>query len=1084
MTDAIKQYVKEIEAHLKSGQATEHTYRAALETLIRHQRKNLTTINEAKRIECGAPDLTILVDQFTIGYIEAKDIGKPLDEIEKSDQLKRYRQALGNLILTDYLEFRWYVQGEFRLRASVGTLERGKLKAVINTAPFQAMLAEFLAQGPEQIGSAADIAQRMAQLTHLIRDMVVRIFERQEASPMLNDLRTALAQTLLPGLDSPERVGEFADIYAQTIAYGLFAARCNHSRPEPFRRLNAAAAIPKTNPFLRRLFTAITGPDLDDEPYVGLVKDLVQLLAHADMAAILADFGRTSHQEDPIVHFYETFLAAYDPHLRELRGVYYTPEPVVSYIVRSVDHLLKSRFDLPQGLIDTATLDYNGHPLPRMLLLDPAVGTGTFLYKVVEYIRQQFQRQGNAGMWSSYVSDHLLKRLYGFELLMVPYAVAHFKLALQLAGQDLEAPERAKWHYDFNTDERLKIYLTNTLEDVETETPTLFGLFRIITEEAKAAATVKQQLPILVVMGNPPYSGHSANSSWTTDQDGKPIRNFIGELLQSYYQVDGKPLGERNSKWLQDDYVKFIRWGQWRIEQTGRGVLAFITNHGYLDNPTFRGMRQSLMHTFDEIYLLDLHGNAKKKEVAPDGSNDENVFDIQQGVAIGLFVKHPATNKNQSTLAQVYHAHLWGHRDHKYQRLAELDITSTEWTEIKPLSPFYLFIPQDVDLLGEYRRGWKAPDIFPTNGWGIATRKDYLLIDFTKNPLVEKFEDIKNMNTEKAIEKYSIKVGRYWDFQKSKESLSEDVKKHVKPILFRPFDIRFVYYEKCMIERGDHRYNLMRNMFLNNLSLITVRRSEISGTPKHFYCTNQLSVLHSTSAKEGNFVFPLYLYPEPDQLFNTSPWPPDEAHGQRTPNLNPDFVADVADRLGLTFQPHPSDDPSDTADSFTPEDIFHYAYAIFHSPTYRERYAEFLKIDFPRLPLTSELDLFWQLVNLGEQLVKLHLMERHLPPITQFPLGGDNKVAAGYPKYTPPSSEVENGRVYINKSQYIAGVPPEIWEFQIGGYQVLHKWLKDRRKRQLSYDDLAHYQNIVVILHETRRLMAEIDDTIPGWPLP
>lgn len=794
MTDSLKQYLKSIEDSLKTGQATEHTYRAALQKLINSQAAGLTVINEAHRIVCGAPDLTILKDNFTIGYVEAKDIGKSLDEAEKSDQLKRYLSSLDNLILTDYLEFRRYVKGEHRQTAKLGTvnLAAKKINRAGDLSPVANLLAEFLAQGPERLTSSQDIARRMAKLTHMIRDIVIQAFAQNQASNLLKDLRYALAHTLLPDLDQPGRVSEFADIYAQTIAYGLFAARCNHKGPGPFKRSEAAAEIPKTNPFLRRLFTTITGPDLGDEPYAGFVQDLVQVLAYADMEAILADFGRRTGQEDPIVHFYETFLATYDPRLRELRGVYYTPEPVVSYIVRSVDHLLKTRFNLPAGLADTAAMTHNGRQMPRMLLLDPATGTGTFLYGVIEHIRNSFRQHGNAGMWSGYVREHLLKKLFGFELLMVPYAVAHFKLALQLAGQDLDEPERHHWAYDFTGDERLQIYLTNTLEEIEREVQTLFGLMRIITEEAKAAAEVKKDLPILVVMGNPPYSGHSANRSWMIDQDGKQVRTFVGQLLQDYYQVDGQPLGERNPKWLQDDYVKFIRWGQWRIEQTGAGILAFITNHGYLDNPTFRGMRQNLLNTFTEIYVLNLHGNSKKKETAPDGGKDENVFDIQQGVAIGLFIKEPG----KTGPAKVFHADLWGERTAKYEQLASLDVTSTQWAKIEPKSPFYIFKPQDKDLQGEYKKGWSVADIFPVNGWGIATRKDYLLVDFSREILIERFNDIRSLPVSDAVEKYDIKPSPHWDFAEAKKKLSEDTEKNVRPILFRPFDIRFVYYEK------------------------------------------------------------------------------------------------------------------------------------------------------------------------------------------------------------------------------------------------------------------------------------------------
>ncbi len=648
------EYLREIDRALRAGNATEHTHRPALKQLVEAIGKKLTATNEPRREKCGAPDYVITLQTkhgpLTIGYVEAKDVGKHLDEVERSEQLERYRRFLPNLILTDYLEFRWFVEGSLRGTARLARVEQsGKLKHEKGGADaVMQLLRGFLDHEPAPIGSPQELAQRLARLTHMIRDIIIEAIEGGHTSNTLRDLRKAFAQTLIPDLDRPEKVVDFADMYAQTIAYGLFAARCNHPGPGPFRRLGAAAEIPRTNPFLRRLFETITGADLDEEPYAGFVDDVAGLLAHADMAAVLEHFGKRTRRQDPVVHFYETFLAAYDPKLREARGVYYTPEPVVSYIVRSVDHILKTRFGCEQGLADTSVCKYqrgNGKKVeettPRVLILDPACGTGTFLYAVVDHIREQFMARGDAGMWSGYVKKHLLPRLFGFELLMAPYAVAHFKLGMQLAGQDLPSDAlREKWAYDFAGEERLSIYLTNTLEEAERRAQQEFHFIeRLIAEEAAGAVRIKRDLPIMVIMGNPPYSGISANKGGWIDG---LLKGKLpdGTAVPSYYEIDGKPLGERKL-WLQDDYVKFIRWGSWRIERTGVGILALITNHGYLDNPTFRGMRQSLMETFDEVYIMDLHGNTKKKERAPDGSKDDNVFDIQQGVAICLLVKLP-----------------------------------------------------------------------------------------------------------------------------------------------------------------------------------------------------------------------------------------------------------------------------------------------------------------------------------------------------------------------------------------------------------------------------------------------------------
>jgi len=621
----IDAYRRQIERELQAGNATEHTHRPALKTLIESLAPGVTATNEPKRVECGAPDFIVsrkaAHGPVTLGYIEAKDVGKDLGEIERSDQMKRYLPALPNLILTDYLEFRWYVDGQRRGDPArlVRVIKGGKLAPEKGGPEAVAdLLTAFLAQEVQPINDPKALALRMAQLTHFIRDMIVTAFDRQSASATLRDLHNAFEKALIPDLPIPQ----FADMFAQTLAYGLFAARCNHRGPGgSFRRLGAASEIPKTNPFLRQLFETITGTALDEEPYAAFVDDLAQLLADTDIEAVLADFGKRTARQDPVVHFYETFLAAYDPKLRESRGVYYTPEPVVSYLVRSVDYLLKTRFGCANGLADTATVEYERDEdssgglqpgkgakkvkatSPRVLILDPACGTGTFLYTVIDHIRDEFIRQGNAGMWSGYVRNHLLPRLFGFELLMAPYAVAHFKLGMQLAGHDLTPAQREKWAYDFSGDERLGVFLTNTLEEVERKAETLFGPLRVIAQEANAASDIKRNMPILAVIGNPPYSGHSANRSWEM-KEGKKVPTFIGNLIQDYYSVDGQPLGEKNPKWLQDDYVKFIRWGQWRIERTGAGILAFITNHGYLDNPTFRGMRRSLMNLFTDIYVL------------------------------------------------------------------------------------------------------------------------------------------------------------------------------------------------------------------------------------------------------------------------------------------------------------------------------------------------------------------------------------------------------------------------------------------------------------------------------------------------
>ena len=624
------------------------------------------------------------------------------------------------------------------------------------------------------------------------------------------------------------------------------------------------------------------------------------------------------------------------------------------------------------------------------------------------------------------------------------------------------------------------MYLTNTLEQAERQTIDLFGPMRIITDEASAASEIKRDLPIMVVLGNPPYSGHSANAS---KKDGK--LTWIGKLIEDYKQVDGKPLGEKQIKWLHDDYVKFIRFGQHRIQQTGAGILAFITNHGYLDNPTFRGMRQQLMDTFTDIYLLDLHGNVKKKERAPDGSKDENVFDIQQGVAIAIFVREPG----KTAPATVRHADLWGTRAAKYESLSELDISKTNWKLPEPESPKYLFKPWYGELEEQYRRWSKITEVMPVNSAGIVTARDKLTIQWSRGEVMEVVNDFAAMTTEIARRKYSLgDDSQSWKVHLAQEDLNK-VGIHDQlavPILYRPFDIRYTYYTgKSNGFMGRPAWKVMRHILAGeNLGIITTRQSTDNwgALATQFICGHK-----SYAAFHINSVFPMYTYPSAQEIGQGL-----YGSGDREPNLSPKFIKTVEETLGLSFV---SDGQGDLYQTLGPEDVFHYIYAVFHSPTYRKRYDQFLRADFPRVPLTDDLELFRILADLGGQLKDVHLMESSKPDQVQvrFPIGGEYVIEKGYPKYYAPGdvptgekSPVEQGRIYISKTaprsgkqgQYFEGIPPEVWQFRIGGYQPLDKWLKDRRGRTLSFDDLNHYRRIAAALTETIRLMAEVDKAI------
>jgi hypothetical protein len=1146
------EYLRKIERALKHGDATEHTHRPALKDLLEALDDKIIATNEPRRSACGAPDFAISRqrDQLSIGHLEAKDVGVDLHEVERGEQLRRYLQSLTSLLLTDYLEFRWFVDGKKR-----ETFRLGSVSASGKVMPASAgeleharrVLVSFLSHRPVDITSAEELARRLANLTHLIRSLIIGAFQTGQASQQLSDWRAAFAATLLPELAAQteatkeaEAAGEFADMFAQTLAYGLFSARAASGAPG-FTRAQAQKLIPRTNPFLRTFFEQITGAALDDEPFAGFVEDLIQTLAHADMARVMEDFGQHGRRRDPVVHFYETFLQAYDPKLRELRGVYYTPEPVVNYIVQSIDRLLKDRFGIKAGLADHSKIKVGQasslsqtssgkkedgarrdacptEECHRVLILDPATGTATFLYTVLDFIRSQFKTKKNAGQWGSYVHEHLLPRLFGFELLMAPYAVAHFKIGLALAAMDEEPLFRQQWSYEPQGNERVNIFLTNTLEDLERTTEQL-GPLRALSQEANSAYEVKKHKPVLVVLGNPPYSGHSANKG-----------EWIARLVRDYYFCDGKPLGERNPKWLQDDYVKFLRWAQWRIEKTGQGVLAFITNHGYLDNPTFRGMRQNLMQTFDEIYVLDLHGNSKKKETVPNsGQADKNVFDIQQGVAIGIFVKLPpetaaadgsapptlrkkkaggvlpsaATPKKPAT---VRHCDLWGaQRQAKYDWLDANQIESTDWTTLAPVAPHYLFIPQDTKRLKEYDCGWKVTEMMPVNVLGFQSHRDGFAIAMGKHEIESRLIALKSsrFTDDDLRRKFSLSDNRDWKLAQARKELieTEDWRKPIIRCLYRPFDQRWCYFDEIAMDypRRELKAHVAKK---ENLVMCLMRQTR--ATEWHHSLASELptpAVL--LEIKDGSSVFPLYLYPNgklpEDDLF---------AHDNgRRPNLSAEFIRDFCEKLRVKFVPDGLGRPG--KGEVGPELIFHYAYAVFHSPTYRERYAEFLRADFPRLPLTSDYELFRTLAGYGGQLVDLHARGQGEPRGLSFPVKSDNVIEEV--RYQPPapapvggdvrsltskptteschldsSNEIAVGRVWINDRQYIEGVPESAWTFPIGGYRPAQRWLKDRIGRTLGFEEQEEYLRIIWALMETKRLMAEIDASISqrgGWPL-
>ena len=926
----------------------------------------------------------------------------------------------------------------------------------------------------EVITTAQQLAVHLAALARNIRDRISAVLQIEAENGRITRLMKSFREALLHDLDAED----FADMVAQSIAYGLLSARIT----DPQREGTELAEHMRTNPLLRDLMSNFltdrqTELDFDE---LG-VAEVVDLLDRANIDAVLRDFGDRNPREDPVIHFYESFLTEYNRQKKIQRGVFYTPRPVVSYIVRSIDALLRSEFGLEDGLADTATwaemAKRTGLTIPEgvspnqdfVQILDPATGTGTFLVGVIELIYKTLQAKWQAQgydkrrielLWNEYVPQHLLPRLYGYELLMAPYAIAHLKVGLKLYETG----------YRFGKDARARVYLTNALEPAQSVSGLLDFAIPALAHEAQAVNEVKAMHRFTVVLGNPPYSGHSANKGeWIWEL----LRGRLGnERAESYFTVDGDSLNERNIKWLSDDYVKFTRLAHWQIERTGRGVVGFITNHSYFDNPTFRGMRESLTATFPMIYLLDLHGNAKKREYAPDGGKDENVFDIQQGVAIGLFVKH---TKTENDLTRVFHANLWGERNSgphggKYGWLATNDIASTRRAELFPKSSFYFFVSRNETLAEEYETNWKLTDIFPVHSTGIVSKRDKIAFHFERQSLLDVLNDFNTFDEQELKEKY--------DFRDSRDGNIEFVKEHIrnygikdeyiKLCLYRPFDYRWTYYtDKSKGFLGWPVYDVMRHILAgSNLGLCVGRAGQVIGSSMwDIVSVSRCPSDFNLFRRGGNCLFPLYICP---------------STYHREPSINQDFITTLSASIDLDFIP---DSMGDLKTAFGPENIFHYIYAILHSPEYRRRYADFLKSDFPRVPLPGGRALFVDLNRSGARLVSLHLMEvKSTDARVTFPVVGSSQVDR--PLYTPPKG-AQAGRVWINGDQYFDGVDKETYAFAIGGYRPAEKWLKDRKGRILSPDDIEHYCRIIAVLAETRRQMTEIDDIIDqhgGWP--
>lgn len=997
----IATYIKSINEQFRTGIAREHSYRPMLQQLLNEMLDSLVVTNEPARIDCGAPDFIISSKKTNnpVFYIEAKDIDdRDLDgRKENKEQFNRYKKSLDHIIFTDYIDFHLYENGEWVRNVRLAEVHGDKIDLCKdNVEDFKELINHIASTQPTPITTAKRLAEQMAAKARILASTINNAFriaesegEQEDANRQLQGQLKAFRSVLINDLTTEG----FADIYAQTVAYGMFAARLHDNTPNDFSRQEAANLIPKTNPFLRNIFQQIAGYDLD-ERIAWVVDDLVNIFLATDVQKVMKNYKKKGQHHDPMIHFYEDFLSAYNPLLRKAKGVWYTPLSVVQFIVRAVDEILKRDFNLAEGLADHSMFTHevvneqykkgeriNGKltkptikkEMHRVQILDPATGTGTFLAEVVNQIYDKFQYM--QGMWQSYVNDHLLPRLHGFELLMASYAVAHLKLDMLLEQTGFNHAENKK---------RLKIYLTNSLEECHPDTGSLWAQW--LSDEASAANRIKRDCPVMVMIGNPPYSGESQNKG-----------EWIMHLMEDYKKEPGgeTQLKERNPKWINDDYVKFIRLAQYYIERNKYGVIGFINPHGFLDNPTFRGMRWNLLKTFDKIYTINLHGNYKKKEVCPDGSPDENVFDIQQGVSINMFIK--TGEKKAKELGKVYYYDLYGKREEKYDFLTNTPFSEVKYKELNPIAPMYFFVPKDFELMEEYEKGVKVNDLFSLGSMGITTGRDKEMVS------IQPFKSVNNL-----------------------------------PYCYRPFDTQWIDYDVERIARA--RENVMSHLKKANIALCLIKVNSSSDGLFKVLVSSNLTDKTILSSKDNANVFPLYLYTN------------EFGKEKKVANLNDEEWQKFNNAIGRVAPP---------------EELLAYIYAVLHSPSYRERYKEFLKVDFPRIPLPTSESEFVRLAQIGQQLIDLHMMRNTQcwKCDTTFPEPGSQQI---------DMLKWKDKQVWINKQQYFGNVPEEVWNFYIGGYQPAQKWLKDRKGRTLVFDDIKHYLYIIHALAETIKLMQKI----------
>jgi predicted helicase len=1029
----IDAYIKKVAFTTKRGDAREESYYPALAELLenfsetqRHKKVHVTVL--PKKTEAGNPDFRVWDGKHSqVGYVEGKPPHANLDDIETSDQLKRYISTFPNLILTNFYEFRLFRNGQrvdnvLLARPYIST----KLKAIPpaeHTREFLALLEKFFQFSLPTKFSAESLAKELATRTRFLRDQVIKE-ELREASSAGAKKILGFYEAFQKHLIANLKPDEFADLYAQTVTYGLFAARTRANGA--FNRKLAYDLIPKTIGILRDIFHFISFDP--PEQLQATVDDIAEVLAVADVKKILHQYFKEGKGTDPIFHFYETFLAEYNPQERERRGVYYTPEPVVSYIVRSLNIILKETFGRQDGFATHC-----------VTVLDPAGGTLTFLAEAAKLAVHEFVAKYGEGSKGKFIEDHILKHFFAFELMMAPYAAGHLKMGylMEELGHKLSG------------DERFQFYLTNTLEMEELAQTSLPGMASL-SQESYLAGEVKKEKSILVVLGNPPYSVSSSNKS-----------EFIEKAMELYKQDVKK---ERNIQPLSDDYIKFIRFAHWKIERAGVGVIGFITNNSYLSGLIHRGMRKRLLESFSKIYVLNLHGNSRLGEKSPDGSTDENVFDIMQGVSIALFVRD---GKGGNRPGRVFYQDLYGTRKVKYKYLNRHDLNRTKWVETKPSEPEWYFLPMDYRVRAVYSKFPSIRTIFNEFSFGVTTHRDHFVVGFIAKELKDRIRTFTSDLPDDIVRQtFNLDETVDWKLKEARKRLAaEDWSSEIIPYAYRTFDKRVICYTRNLIDRD--RRNVMENIVgVENIGLNVARRLR-DPLWQHAFVTDCITDKTLLSSRDNAYFVPLYLYQDSSSSGSGGRsgrmsyqaafvFEPQADYSNRKPNLNPKLISSLKE----TFRKQP-----------TPEMIFYYIYAVLYSNAYRKKYAESLRTDFPRVPFTKDYKLFQKLAGKGSELVKLHLLKskKLAKPIAKCEGSGDLRVVK-------VSYDAKKDRVYINPDKYFAGVPSEVWEYHIGGYQVAEKWLKDRKDRIVSSEEIATYANVITAIAETINIQDSLDD--------